>query len=613
MVVRHDVSIEAIGQMAGLPPDLSPLQIDATGEFDGVGFRIIGRVRMAYTEGSWNEWYALFRDGRQGWVAEAQGFFMVSFETTAGSPLTSEDALAPGKAFDLDGVRYHVTDRKETLCLGGEGELPFVAPAGRRALSIDLVGPGAQFAGIEFGDGNPRLFVGRYAHYDDLKFRGLRPIPGWSKGATEPEQTTATALTCPACGGRISLRAAGLSMSAKCNSCGRLLDTSTPDLAIIRHAEERQRFKPLIPLGSRGALFGIEYEVIGFQHVKDKYSGWFEYLLFNPWQGFVWLVNYQGHWSCVRRLFEPPEVKESGILQKVGHATLNGEQYRMFDVSSVTTDYVAGEFYWKVTAGMEANVTDFVSPPRILSREAYPALGEITWSQGEYVEAKVIQEAFKLEQALPQKRGVYLNQPNPWSEKARGLSWLAPLIILSLLAVQLISVGRAAKREIVSNAYVYHQGATNGLVVTAPFDVPGGAQALDFALQAPVDNNWLEVGIDLVNTQTMQPVEAFDEGVEFYHGDDDGYWSEGGQTKHRLLSAVPPGNYVLAIEPSADPAIREMPFTLTVTRDVPVWSNFWIALALAAIYPLYCLVRAYSFERNRWMQSDYSPYASSTK
>ena len=80
MVVRHDVNVEAIGQMAQLPPDLSPLQIGVHGEMDGQGFTLIGRARLAYEEGSWNEWCALFGDGRYGWVAEAQGFFMVSFE-----------------------------------------------------------------------------------------------------------------------------------------------------------------------------------------------------------------------------------------------------------------------------------------------------------------------------------------------------------------------------------------------------------------------------------------------------------------------------------------------------------------------------------------------------
>ena len=100
-------------------------------------------------------------------------------------------------------------------------------------------------------------------------------------------------------------------------------------------------------------------EVIGFQHVKDELSGWFEYLLFNPWQGFAWLVTYNGHWSFVRRLFEQPEVKEGIFTGSAAHARFNGETYRIFAASGVTTDYVLGEFYWKVAVGMKANVTDF--------------------------------------------------------------------------------------------------------------------------------------------------------------------------------------------------------------------------------------------------------------
>ena len=97
----------------------------AVGAFDGVGFKLIGRVRVSYEEGSWNEWYALFQDGRSGWVAEAQGFFMVSFETAAPAGLAERDALTAGKWIDLEGGRYQVMDRKETVCLGSEGELPF--------------------------------------------------------------------------------------------------------------------------------------------------------------------------------------------------------------------------------------------------------------------------------------------------------------------------------------------------------------------------------------------------------------------------------------------------------------------------------------------------------
>ena len=366
MVVRHDVNLEAIGKMAELPPDLSPLQFGTTGEFDGLAFTLIGRVRVAYDEGSWNEWCALFGDGRYGWVAEAQGFFQVSFETQPPSALSNTNTLAAGQLVEVEGQSYRVMDRKETVCLGSEGELPFAAAPGRKATSIDLAGAEGRFAGVEYADGAVRFFLGAYAQFDDLKFDKLRPVPGWSEDAVAPAEAQTTALSCPKCGAPVSLRAAGLTMSARCDSCGSLIDTATPDLQLIGEVEERQHLKPVIPLGRRGVLFGVNYEVIGFQHVKDEYSGWCEYLLFNPWQGFVWLVTYGGHWTFVRRLFAPPQVDDEGILKRAAYAHFNGERYRIFDVSSAATDYVLGEFYWKVSVGMAANVTDFVCPPRIL-------------------------------------------------------------------------------------------------------------------------------------------------------------------------------------------------------------------------------------------------------
>ena len=75
-----------------------------------------------------------------------------------------------------------------------------------------------------------------------------------------------------------------------------------------------------------------------------------------------------------------------------------------------------------------------------------------------------------------------------------------------------------------------------------------------------------------------------------------------------LIPAVAPGKYYLAIDADADPALPEIPFTVTVVRDVTVWSNFWIALVLLLVYPLYCWLRSYMFESQRWSDSDYSPF-----
>ncbi len=612
MVVRHDVNVEAIGEMAALPPDLSPLQIGAKGEFNGQAFTLIGRVRLAYEEGSWNEWCALFGDGSSGWVAEAQGFFMMSFETEwpAGFPADASE-LALSRAVSIEQQAYTVTDRKETVCVGSEGELPFVASPKRKVMSIDFTGADGRYACAQSGETGPKLFVGSYAYFDDLKFSDLKPVPGWSEGVAEPIRNETTSLKCPNCGAAVVLRAAGFSMSATCGSCGSLIDTATPDLSLIRTASQKQRINPPVPIGRRGMLFGVNYEVIGFQHVKDEYSGWAEYLLFNPWQGFVWLVSYNGHWTFVRRLVERPAVSQ-GIYTQAAHAKFKGETYRIFADSKVSTDYVLGEFYWKVRVGMVAQVTDFVDPPRILSRETYPQLAEETWSQGEYVQPEVIQKAFNLEEPLRERLGIYLNQPDPYAQKGRQLKWLVPLLFLALLAMQLISASTAAHRQVLESDFTYQAGVTNPAIVTEPFEIKGGSQAVEFTVTAAVDNNWLELEIDLVNADTHTVAATFIQGVEFYHGYDDGQWVEGSKIGKQVLPAVAPGRYYLAIDASADPAVKEMPFTVTVVRDVVIWSNFWIASGLLLIYPVYCWIRGWSFERARWMESDYAPWAFSS-
>jgi hypothetical protein len=256
---------------------------------------------------------------------------------------------------------------------------------------------------------------------------------------------------------------------------------------------------------------------------------------------------------------------------------------------------------------METQVADFVSPPRILSRETYPDLAEQTWSQGEYVEPAVIEQAFNLEKPLYEPIGVYLNQPNPYRDKGRQLKWIVPIIVAALLLVQVVSASKSAHRRIFASNFEFHVEAGTAPIVTQPFEIEGARQALECTVSAPVDNNWLELDFDLVNADTHQVLDTREAEIAFYHGYDDGYWSEGKRSQSVLVSSVPPGKYFLTIEATADPAVSTMPFSVTVVRDVVVWSNFWIALALVLIYPVYCWMRYYTFERARWLESDFAP------
>lgn len=179
LVVRKDKDVEAIGTMAELPADISPFQIGTTGKWKTLGFTLVGRMKIGWEDGCWNEWFLFTDDGRKGWLAEAQGSLALSFEVEESEAPDSFPEL--GETVKLQKKPFTVTDIKQTECIGAEGELPLIAPKGRKARSVDLAGANGAFASMEYSAPSPiRIYVGEYAEFDELHFTNLRELPGWS-------------------------------------------------------------------------------------------------------------------------------------------------------------------------------------------------------------------------------------------------------------------------------------------------------------------------------------------------------------------------------------------------------------------------------------------------
>jgi hypothetical protein len=189
LLVRNDATLESIGKVAEVPDDFSPLQLNASGTFEGKGFTLVGRLRKAWDQGSWSEWCALFDDQRLGWLAEAQGDLVMTFERDlrSFSPVPTKAQLSratPGTSFTIEKRRFTVTDKKAVVCLGAEGELLSAPPRNASLLSIDVRGPGIEFGTIEVSDAEISVFTGRFVEFAECRFSGLRTLEGWRPPTT---------------------------------------------------------------------------------------------------------------------------------------------------------------------------------------------------------------------------------------------------------------------------------------------------------------------------------------------------------------------------------------------------------------------------------------------
>src|SRR6201987_293116 len=240
-----------------------------------------------------------------------------------------------------------------------------------------------------------------------------------------PQKPRAQALNCPKCGAAITLRALGQAVSVVCKSCHSILDAKDAKLQILQTFKQiTSAERPLIPLGTRGKIRGTNYEVIGFERRTIEVDGiryhWNEYVLFNPYKGFRYLTEYDGHWNDIAICKELPLVDPR--LSTPYEVNYLGEIYKHFQTSDACSDFVLGEFPWEVRVGERARVTDYVHPPRVLSSESMSK--EVTWSIGEYVYGKDVWSPFRLPGEPPQATGVYENEPSPFSANITAV-WLA--------------------------------------------------------------------------------------------------------------------------------------------------------------------------------------------
>jgi len=96
-LVRDGEALQRLGRMAEVFDDHSPLQLMASGRRQGMAFTLVGRLQYRYAEGTWNEWHALFDNGRSGWLSEDNGRYVFAFDAPLDGPAPAAESLRAGQ------------------------------------------------------------------------------------------------------------------------------------------------------------------------------------------------------------------------------------------------------------------------------------------------------------------------------------------------------------------------------------------------------------------------------------------------------------------------------------------------------------------------------------
>ena len=612
--------------MAELFDDHSPLQIGARGVFDGVAFALIGRLQYRHESGTWNEWRALFDDGREQWLSEDNGQFVIT-QVVGPQWVSAFEQLVPGETLSVVGRDYVVSGKSNASVIAGEGELPFRVAGGFAAPVVDLRDPGGGFATLDYSDfvgvepddasgkdalegdvadradptrpGRPgkataTLYVGRAVRLVDLSLSGLRE--------TMERRVSSEQFACPSCGAPVQAKLES-TKSLTCATCASVIDLGSGTGGRFEFVRQERRFEARIPIGMSGRIDGVEWTVTGFQRRRGLADGesfhWTEYLLHSPMHGFRFLVEDRWHWSFVESLQASLSERTHPLARRqVRH---DGRLYSHFSSSKATVDYVEGEFYWQVRKDDETLNDDYIAPPFALSRERSGS--ELSWSLGRYITPQELQAAFPKLKPLPQPVGIGMMQASPPSQRRRY--WLMTAAVFGLLVLM--------------QAYFMATGSTERLVAdqvldfrsTLPsdnlIDVKGSRNAnLVVQTQAPLLNNWYAVDVELASRDTPGTVFEGSREVAYYEGtDSDGRWTEGAQ-QERLVFSVPPGKYLLRVSGRADPKVGYPAARWSASQTTrPGWLLFWAGVLVLWVWNLFGVIGAPNPERLRWRDSDH--------
>lgn len=568
----------------------SIITIGTKGIYNKKGFEVIGGLRCDMKRFYNNRWTILYNDGSIGLLSETLGFYAIhqTIEADHPSKVQLVNALQVGTDTTdlLKDRQMLILDKAKCEKAFIEGEIYSADNDG--IFSIAELGDEqeSRLELIEYSKGKYELNLMQYVLVDELS------LSNKNTSTIEP-----ISFSCGKCNKAVSIKLPQYNEQVVCPHCNRWNERQGNHLAL--KDKILKPFKPDLPIGSKGKIKNIEYEVVGAcqKHEPGVTANlWIEYSLYNPQTGFAFLSAYNGHWIYLK---EVKLGKKWPTYQQ--EISVDNENYVLFNEYNFKVAAAAGEFFISLDAGGNIRAKEFISPPEMYAVENN-ASKEISWYRGEHIEAKEVFEGLNVPLvAMPYAIGVGALQPMKGYTNLTLLKRMSLAALAVFMTVQVFFSATAKNEMVFDQAFLIPDSMSSRGIVTNSFELKQASSNLEFYISAPVYNNWFDADITLVNDKTGKEYNI-DKGVEYYAGYSDGEsWTEGSKDADAMLSAVPGGTYHMNIFTSSGGDTGKVStFNITIRNDVPMWRNFFFTILIAGLFPLIQWGRMHLFEKRRW-------------
>lgn len=655
--VVYDQKVALIaGKMSAIARPAGPLFVGGSGNIQkSIGFSVLGRVRYGYENGYWDEWYLKHDDQTISWLTEDEKRFMHEKPQKLEVEPETLKSLDAGQNIELNNLHFTIREKGVAICEGGEGQLPFKIVTGEEVFYLDLITNDGITATIEIEpEGEVKFFQGKPLQYTDISMdsedpgrRDLAIEKGAGAGGRERvayDVSRSVSIQCHSCGGtndgvdlsqaHIHCSHCGTSLevpanafncpsctaqvtaftsdakSVNCNYCGAMVSLVGAEPTLLKKLkqkdlERKKKMKLRIPLGSKGLFDGQVFTVVGYIRFKEVDDGIFisdEYLMYNKEWGYRWLVCYEGHFTIEEKLERQPGKSPKEVAHYAYKRTLpaDGLTWKFYESGKGRIDWVEGELSWVAKIGDKSGYVELINPPEMLVGE-YTS-NEVEWARYKYIERDEVAKAFKMKASdFPRPKGVGACQPN----KNKSYHLFSALVALIFVILGFIGLGIAASStgKLVSEfTLTPDQYKQEHLSKEFTLEKDNGIYRVDF--YSPVDNSWVYLEMALVNEQDEAELD-FSAEMSYYHGYDDGHWSEGSKEDSVYFKANK-GNYKILTFGNAGAGESLVGLqhgkqvTVKIYQGVKVVYYFIFFIIFSGIISVYYIVRFAIFETSRW-------------